>query len=138
MLIKPQTTFKERLSEALNFMGCSDFDEQIKKVSEAAGVTAKTAKKYFTLDACPMNKYPIRLLNLSEALNCSHSWLYDGDGLSPYDEAIAKSMALMTEYEKRKMVRMAIRMVNNDPKVEQAKKLFYGGFINRAQFFAMM
>jgi len=138
MAEKESTRFGDRLTEALHFSGYFNRNEQVLKVAAAAEVTTKTATRYLALDKCPMKKYPIRLLSLSKALNCNFSWLYSGDGLSPYDESIAKSMALMTEYEKRKFLRMAIRMVNKDSKVKRAINLFDAGFISKDQFFSMM
>lgn len=138
MLVRPQTTFKDRLIEALNAIACFDRTKQVIKVAEGAGVTVKTASRYFELDKCPMNKYPLRLLQLSQSLKCDMRWLYDGSGLSPFELSMIDAMQNMTEYEKGAVLRMGIRLLNNDPKAKRAIELFEGGFISKPQFLAMM
>lgn len=138
MLVKPQTAFKDRLTEALNAIGCVSRAEQVLKVAEGAGVTARTAAKYFARDKCPMSKYPLRLLRLSQSLKCDMRWLYDGVGLSPFEQSMIDAMQNMTEYEKSKILRMGVRLANNDPKVKRAIDLLDGGFISKSHFLGMM
>lgn len=130
--------FGERLIEALKYLDVEDEKQQVKKVAIAAGVTISTAKKYLILDKCPMNNYPSRLLSLANALNIDHRWLYDGTGLSPINKRIKDAMNEMPDWQKNKMLRLAIRLLNNDQKVQRLIKLFDEGFISHAHFLSEM
>ena len=136
--MKVKTTFADRLVAALEFKGVSDHKKQIEMLAKACGVSFRTASSYLKAEHCPMNNYPLRLLNLSKALGVTHDWLYDGSGYSPAQLSVAKSMSTMTDWQKNKMLRMAIRLINGDVKVQKYFALFEGGFISRSQFFNAM
>jgi hypothetical protein len=137
-VIKSPLNFGGRLSEALYAQGVFERVDQVKTLADYCGVTIRTAVQYLKRETCPFNKRPKILLKLSRVLNCNIDWLYDGTGLSPFQDSMMRSMQKMNEYEKRKILRFAIRMANNDPKVKRVIELFDGGFISRAQFLAMM
>lgn len=137
-VIKSPLNFGGRVSEALYAQGVFEKVDQIKALADHCGVTVRTAEKYLNMDDCPFIRRPKALIKLARSLNCNVDWMYDGSGLSPFQESMGSIMRKLNEYEKRKILRFAIRMANNDPKVKRVIELFDGGFISRAQFLAMM
>jgi hypothetical protein len=138
MTIKPQTTFKERLSEALSVIGYFDRDEQIVKIAEFAGVTKKTASHYFTLDRCPMNKYPLRLISLASSLECDSVWLYNGSGQSPLEKYLFKKVSELAKREKDAFAKGLLCLSNKDPVGCHTVEQFLNGSISKNQFLELI
>lgn len=130
--------FGDRLIEALTCIGINEKNHQVEKIAQSANVTYKTAKMYLKLDKCPMNKYPLRLLNLSKGLSAEICWLYDGDGYSPLQYAFMKSINGMSNYHINKMIRLCIRLRNNDQKVYRLIELRDKGFISHEKYLSML
>lgn len=136
--IKSPHNFGGRVSEALYALGYTDKQTQISALTKLCCVTIATASRYLRMDSCPFSKRLTKIINLADALNCNVRWLLEGVGLSPFQEAMRANMVHMTEYEKNKMFRLCIRMLNKDPKVDKAINLYQTGFISRGQFLASL
>ena len=133
------TTFADRLRQALRFNGMVDSKAQVAKLAEMAHITPKTAAKYLLTEKPPFSrKRPKIFSSLVRGLQCDYMWLYDGDGLNPWQQAVAKNMASMTAWQKNRIVRMSLRLLNNDTKVHKYIALFDGGFISHLQFLQAM
>ena len=63
---------------------------------------------------------------------------HDGVVYASMEEAVIKSMQTMTEWQKNKMVRLSLRLLNNDKKVWRLIKLRDEGFISYHQFLSEM
>lgn len=133
------TTFADRLRQALRFNGMVDSKAQVAKLAEMAHITPKTAAKYLLTEKPPFSrKRPKIFSSLVSGLQCDYMWLYNGDGLDPWQLSVAKNMATMNKWQQNKMVRLSIRLLNNDVKVARLIKLRDEGFINVHQFLAAM
>jgi len=73
--------FSSRLLEALRFNGLWKRADQVRRITEACGVTAGTARRWLNGTAYP-GDYRKRYVELQEALRVSAFWLW-GDESSP-------------------------------------------------------
>lgn len=130
--------FCDRLLLALRFNEITNELDQIEQLMDACKVTRKTAIRYLTLKECPFNNYPLRLLDLANALHCDHRWLYDGTGYSPFESIVIRNMQNMTVKEKNGYLRLAIRLINNNKKAERLVKLCERRVITSRQLLMMV
>lgn len=134
------STFGERLSQVFSLQSVTDRQQQVEKVAQCLGVRGKTAEKYLQATTFPdfLNRRALLFYKLAEELGVSAEWLYDGRGYSPEAMQVAKNMESMTEWEKNKFLRFAIRLLNHDPKARRLGDMFHSGRISRQQFLAAM
>lgn len=132
--------FGERLSEAFRFKGVTDHKQRVERVSQAFGVTFKTAEKYLQSASCPyfINRRPSLLWNLAEDLEASGEWIFNGEGYSPATVYVAKKMESMTKWEQSKYLRFLIRLLNNDAKARRLGDMLEARQISPHQFLSAM
>ena len=63
---------------------------------------------------------------------------HDGVVYASMDDAVIAKMRTMTDWQKNKMVRLSLRLLNNDKKVWRLIKLRDEGFISNHQFLSEM
>lgn len=136
---KVKTLFLDRLISALTFQGITERKAQIAKLAEIAHITITTAAKYLQAENPQFSRKRPHIFNdLVIGLDCDWRWLYDGMGYDPWELAVARNMATMTDWQINKMVRMCIRLKNGDGKALNNLTLFNCGFINHDQLLSVM
>lgn len=136
---KVKTLFSDRLIAALSFHGITERKSQIAKLAEIAHITLTTAAKYLQAENPPFSRKRPRIFDdLVVGLDCDWRWLYDGMGYDPWQLAVARNMATMTDWQKNKMVRMLLRLKNGDAKAHKNLMLFNRGFISQDQLLSAM
>lgn len=131
-----ESTFSERLIEALEFQGITDRQQRIEKVADVCKVTTKTADKYLHAESCPkFLRICTRICALAKSLAVDVMWLYDGDGFSPLSWRALNSLS---DWELDKWNRYTIRLANQDRKALRLSDMIVAGQISRQQFFSMM
>ena len=82
MLINTDSTFGERLIQALSLHGITGPEKQIEKISQVFGVKPKTAEKYLQSELIPafMNNRGSKFVALAKELGVSLEWLVFGSG----------------------------------------------------------
>lgn len=134
-----KTTFGNRLIEALTFQGITNRKAKIAKLAEMAHITPTTAAKYLQAENPPSSRKRPRIFDdIATGLDCDWRWLYDGQGYDPWQLAVARNMATMTDWQKNKMVRMLLRLKNGDAKALKNLMLFNRGFISQDQLLSAM
>jgi len=133
-------TFGERLIDALEYQGIMDPVQQVEMVAQACQITSRTARKYLQASSYPefLNHNPMRLWSLAGKLEVNPVWLLTGDGLTPEEWRVIKSVRLMSKWEKTKFIRYGIRLLNDDAKARRLGAMFDAGQISRHTLFASM
>lgn len=131
--------FHQRLIEMLKVSGFETTDDQLKMLVTVTDKQPRTVANWLDRKTIP------RPENINKILSGLSMWdafgwlcLGDGHGPDPYAVKVVSAMQKMTEWERGKLVRMGLRLINQDPKVKRLLDLVDRGQIGRTEFFRLM
>lgn len=138
------STFHGRLNFILSRAGYVTEHEKISKLSKASGRTARTVKKWLIGQSFPNDHFKLhKVLKAVDYTGCL-LWLMSGKtrvefgDIDPWQKDIATKMQNMSEWQKSKFLRMTLRLLNNDKKVNRLIAQRDAGLISQDRFLSLM
>lgn len=129
------STFSERLNEAFTFRGITTPPEKINRLTAATGCTSRTVKRW--LSGASMPCAGPALSRIARDLDIDTFWLYDGQGMSPFEFDMTEKLAQMPKEWVPKFTRYCLRLLNDDPKAKRWAAMHERGELRVEQILAM-